>query len=158
MNGAPSDILALIRRRARFIALNVGIVTVVALAVSLVLPKWYSAKAVLLPPTEEESSPGLSSLLPRGLGGVKLPGAPSLSDVFISILKSRSVGDRIVTRFGLVQRYRMHDTEKTLKELQGHTKLTLGDEGTISIAVEDRDPKTAAAMANVSKIMDRGRG
>jgi uncharacterized protein involved in exopolysaccharide biosynthesis len=148
VSGEPHDILTLFRQRARFIVMNVAIVTVVALIVSLLLPKWYSAKAVLLPPTEEESSLSLSQFLPRALGGVKLPGAPTLSDVFISILKSRSVGDRLITRFDLVRRYKLPDTEKALKELTSHTKLALGDEGTISISVEDHDPKTAAAMAN----------
>ena len=148
MSDASPDILTLLRRRARFIVLNVSVVTLVALVVSLILPKWYSAKAVLLPPTEEESSFSLSQLLPRGLGGVKLPGAPTLSDVFVAVLKSRSVGDRLVSRFDLVRRYRQRDAEKALNELQSHTSLALGDEGTISIAVEDRDPRTAAAMAN----------
>jgi uncharacterized protein involved in exopolysaccharide biosynthesis len=68
--------------------------------------------------------------------------------VFVSVLKSRSVGDRIVARFDLVRRYRQPDQEKALRELQEHTRLLVGDEGTIAIAVEDRDPKTAAAMAN----------
>jgi uncharacterized protein involved in exopolysaccharide biosynthesis len=126
----------------------VGVLTAIALVVSFLLPKWYSARAVLLPPTDEEPSFSVSQLIPRGLGGIKLPGASTLSDVFISVLKSRSVGDRIVTRFDLVRRYGQHDAEKALKELQGHTKLSVGDEGTISIAVEDRDPKTAAAVAN----------
>ena len=148
MSDASPDLLGLFQRRARFIVLNVAIVTAVALIISLFLPKWYSAKAVLLPPTEEESSFGLSQLIPRGLGGIKLPGAPTLSDVFISILKSRSVGDRLISRFNLVHRYRMRDAENALKELQSHTKLALGDEGTISISVEDQDPKVAAGMAN----------
>jgi len=148
VSGAYPDILALIRRRARFLVLNVGIVTAVALAVSLLLPKWYSARAVLLPPTEEEASFSVSQLIPRGLGGIKLPGAPTLSDLFIAVLKSRSVGDRLVTRFDLVRRYGQGDAEGAFKELQNHTRLALGDEGTISIAVEDRDPKTAAAVAN----------
>src|SRR4029079_18442282 len=100
------------------IALNVGVLTVVALVVSLLLPKWYSAKAVLLPPAEEESAFSLSQLLPRGLGGLKLPGAPTLSDVFISVLKSRSVGDRLVTRFNLVHRDQPPEGEKARDELQ----------------------------------------
>ena len=145
MSGSVLDVL---RSRFRFIAWNVIVVTLVALAISLVLPKWYSAKAVLLPPTEEDSSLSLSQLLPRGLGGFKMPGAPTLSDVFVSVLKSRSVGDRLIERFKLVNRYHQKDAEKALKELQTHTKLTLGDEGTIAISVEDRDPKTAADMAN----------
>jgi len=146
--GGSGDVLGLIRRRKGFIALNMGILTAVALVVSLLLPKWYLARAVLLPPTEEESTFSLSQLIPRGLGGIKLPGAPTLSDLFVSVLKSRSVGDRIVTRFKLVDRYKQRDAEKALKELQSHTRLALGDEGTISISVEDQDPKTAAAMAN----------
>ena len=49
-------------------------------------PRGYprSCVNVLLPPTEEESSLSLSQLLPRGLGGIKLPGAPTLSDVFVA--------------------------------------------------------------------------
>ncbi len=148
MNDEPRDILALIRRRARFIVVNIAILTVVALLVSLLLPKWYAARAVLLPPSDEEATLSVSQLIPRGLGGIKLPGAPTLSDVFIAVLKSRSVGDRLVARFDLVRRYGQHDAERALKELQSHTKLALGDEGTISITVEDRDPKTAAAVAN----------
>ncbi len=142
------DLLRLIRRRIRFLAVNIGVISLVALGVSFLLPKWYSARAVLLPPTEEESALSLSQLLPRGLGGVKLPGAPTLSDLFVSVLKSRTVGDRIVERFRLVDRYGLPDREKALKELDGHTKLSLGDEGTIAISVEDRDPKVAAQMAN----------
>ncbi len=139
---------ALIWRRRALVAINVGVVTLAALLISLVLPKWYSAKAVLLPPTEEEQGLSFSQLLPRGLGGIKLPGAPTLADVFVSVLKSRSVGDRIVARFDLVHRYHQRDAEKALRELQDHTRLQLGDEGTISISVEDRDPKVSAAMTN----------
>jgi uncharacterized protein involved in exopolysaccharide biosynthesis len=146
--GAPSDFVALIRRRRGLVAVNIAVVTVVAVLLSLVLPKWYSAKAVLLPPTEDDPGLSFSQLLPRGLGGIKMPGAASLADVFVSVLKSRSVGDRIVGRFDLVHRYQLRDAEKALRELQDHTRLQMGDEGTISIAVEDRDPKTAAAMAN----------
>jgi tyrosine-protein kinase Etk/Wzc len=147
--GTPIEIVPLLKRRWRFLALNIGIVALAALVGSLLLPKWYAAKAVLLPPTEEEvASISLSQVLPRGLGGIKLPGAPTLADVFVSVLKSRSVGDRIVQRFDLVRRYRQKDTEKALRELRSHTRLEVGDEGTISITVEDRDPKTAAAMSN----------
>src|SRR5262249_26280758 len=82
--GHEMTILEALRSRLRFIAWNVILVTLVALGVSLILPKWYSAKAVLLPPTEEDSSFSLSQLLPRGLSGLKMPGAPTLSDVFVS--------------------------------------------------------------------------
>jgi len=142
------DLLHVVRTRWRFLAVNVAITTFVALAVSLVLPKWYQGRAVLLPPTEDDSGSALSELLPRGFGAVKIPGAPTLADVFVAELKSRSIANRIIQRFGLVQRYRLPDVEKTAKELEGHVKFRVGDEGTIAILVEDKDPRTAAAMAN----------
>jgi len=46
-----------------------------------------------------------------------------------------------------VRRYRQRDAEKALNELQSHTSLALGDERNDLDRVEDRDPKTAAAMA-----------
>jgi tyrosine-protein kinase Etk/Wzc len=142
------DLVHVVRSRSRFLAANVAITTLVALVVSLVLPKWYSARAVLLPPTEDDSGSTLTELMPRGFGAVRIPGAPTLADVFVAVLKSRSVADRIIQRFHLVERYHVADVEKAAKELEGHVKFRVGDEGTIAILVEDQDPRTAAAMAN----------
>jgi uncharacterized protein involved in exopolysaccharide biosynthesis len=142
------DLLHLLRARGRLLAANTVGATLVAVVVSLLLPKWYSARAVLLPPTEDDAGPAIAQLMPRGFGSIRVPGAPTLADVFVAVLKSRSVADRIVTRFELVKRYGVGDTEKAAKELEGHVKFQVGDEGTIAVIVEDRDPKIAAAMAN----------
>jgi len=143
------DLLDVLRRRARSLTLNVAACTLVAFAVSLLLPKWYEGTAVLLPPAEEDMTSGtIGQFLPRGFGGIKIPGAPTLADLFVAVLKSRTVADRIVDRFGLVARYKERDREKAVKALESHVKFHVGDEGTIAIAVEDRDPKVAAAMAN----------
>lgn len=142
------DFLDVARKRARFLAWNVVLTTVIALGVSFVLPKWYTARAVLLPPTEEDTGSFLSQLLPRGLGGIKMPGAPTMADVFVAVLKSRSVADRIVERFDLVRRYHSKDAERAAKALEGHVQFRVGDEGTIAILVEDKNPRMAADMAN----------
>ena len=143
------DLLHVIRSRARFLALNIAGVTLLALVLSLLMPKWYSAQSVLLPPTEDDMGSAMAQLMPRGLGGAfRLPGTSSLGDVFVAVLKSRSIADRIVERFDLVKRYDVRDREKAVKELESHVRFHLGDEGTIAVIVEDRDPKTAAAMAN----------
>lgn len=142
------DFMGVVRARRRFLALNVLATTLVALAISLILPKWYTGRAVLLPPAEDDASSALSMLMPKSLGSVRLPGAPTMADVFVAVLKSRSVADRLVERFHLVDRYRSKDEERAVKELASHATFKLGDEGTITIAVEDRDPRTAAAMAN----------
>lgn len=150
---APSpsvgDLFDVLRRRRRFLALNVAATTIVALVIALLLPKWYTGRAVLLPPMEEDlGSSVVSQLMPRGLGSLRMPGAPTLADVFVAVLKSRTVADRIVRRFDLVRRYHVPDIDKAVKELDGHVKFRVGDEGTIAILAEDKDPKTAAAIAN----------
>ena len=142
------DFMGVVRARRRFLALNVLATTLVALGISLILPKWYTGRAVLLPPAEDDATSALSMLMPKSLGSVRLPGAPTMADVFVAVLKSRSVADRLVSRFDLVERYHVKDGERAVKELSSHVTFRLGDEGTITIAVEDRDPKTAAAMAN----------
>src|SRR5437667_3100995 len=142
------DLLHVARARGRFLILNVAITTLVALGVSLLLPKWYTARAVLLPPTEDDVGSALSQLMPRGFAGIRIPGAPTLADVSVAVLKSRSVADRIVERFDLVKRYGDRDAENAAKDLEGHVKFKVGDEGTIAILAEDREPQTAAAMAN----------
>ena len=148
-NPGLADLLDTLRRRRRFLALNVAATTVAALVIALLLPKWYTGRTVLLPPTEDDMGSSIvSQLMPRGLGSLKMPGAPTLADVFVAVLKSRTVADRIVRRFDLVHRYGLPDAEKAVKELADHVKFRVGDEGTIAILVEDRDPKTAAAMAN----------
>lgn len=146
---AWGDLMQVLRRRRRFLALNVLATTVLALVIALLLPRWYTGRAVLLPPLEDDlGSSMVSQLLPRGIGSLRMPGAPTLADVFVAVLKSRTVADRIVRRFDLVRRYKVSDGEKAVKELQQHVKFQVGDEGTIAILAEDRDPRTAAAMAN----------
>lgn len=143
-----ADLLAVLARRARFLAWNVAGVTLVALIVSLLLPKWYQAKAVLLPPAEDESGSMLSAFLPKSIGSLRMPGVPTPGDLYVAVLKSRTVGDRLVDRFDLVRRYHVKDREKALKALDDHAKFVVGDEGTITIRVEDKDPRVAADMAN----------
>jgi tyrosine-protein kinase Etk/Wzc len=142
------DLLGVIRARFRFLVLNVAGVTVAALLLSLILPKWYAARAVLLPPMEDDSGSLISQLMPRSLGAIRMPGAPTMADVYVAVLKSRTVADRIVARFHLVTRYHVRDVERAVKALGDHVRFHVGDEGTIEIDVEDRDPKIAAAMAN----------
>lgn len=146
---AWGDLLDVLRRRKRFLAVNVAVATIVALLIALVLPKWYTARAVLLPPLEDDFGVNsIAQLMPRGFGSIRIPGAPTLADVFVAVLKSRTVAERIIKRFDLVRRYGVSDPDKAIKELESLVDFRVGDEGTIAVIVEDRDPKTAAAMAN----------
>lgn len=142
------DLLSILRTRARFLVINVFAVTAAALVLSLLLPKWYQASAVLLPPSEEDTGSSISSFLPKGLGSLRVPGVGTPADLYVAVLKSRTVADRLCDRFDLVRRYRVKDREKARLVLADLTRYAVGDEGTIAIKVEDRDPKVAADIAN----------
>ena len=136
--------------RARVLAamLVAGLVT---LGIAFLLPKWYRATAVILPPDDADLFSNLS-LATRAL--TKFPAFGVLgdyftpADVFKATLKSRSVQETIVDKFNLQKVYKLKSREKTLKELKHNYEIKLSPDGTISVAVDDKDPKRAAAMAN----------
>ena len=146
----------IVRRRA-FIAKLSGAATVMGVVAALLLPPWYKASVSLLPPTEEESGFGLSSLL-KGIGvpGVKVPSQAQPADVFMAEIQSRTVSEEIVRRFGLQKLYKRKLMEDAVKELHHHAIPTVTEVGMIVITVEDHDPKRAADMANAyAEILDR---
>jgi uncharacterized protein involved in exopolysaccharide biosynthesis len=130
-----------------------GFVLSILFAISL--PKSYEGTAKLMPP---ESSAGggaalLAALSSRGagmLGGLAgdLLGVKGNGPVFVEILESRTVADRLIDEFHLGDEYRTTKIEYTRKQLELHTKITEDRKsGVITITVTDRTPRQAAAMA-----------
>ncbi len=143
--------------RRRTIGMAVGAVTALTVVVALLLPPWYRAQAVLLPPSEEQSGFGIASLV-RGLAmpGVRIPTEATPADVFIAILESRTVSQQVVERFELQKRYRKKRLGDAILELHRHAKFKLSAAGTLEISVEDHDPRRAAEMANTYvELLDR---
>lgn len=138
-----------IRRRGRRIAVIAAASTVLSVIAALLLPSWYRATASLLPPSDEDSAFGLSSLL-KGVGvpGIKVPTQSEPADVFVAILKSRRINEEMVRRFDLRTRYDKKLLDDVLRELATHTRFSVNDAGIIVIEAEDRDPKRAAELAN----------
>jgi uncharacterized protein involved in exopolysaccharide biosynthesis len=135
--------------RRRAIGTLVGAATLVGVVVALLLPPWYRAEAVLLPPSEEQSGFGIASLM-RGLAipGVRIPTEATPADVFVAILESRSIGGQIVAKFDLQKRYRRKHVGDAIRELHRHSRFKLSEMGTLAISVEDHDARRAAEMAN----------
>jgi uncharacterized protein involved in exopolysaccharide biosynthesis len=81
--------------------------------IALLLPGVYTAKAVILPPDKDHS--GLSSLAMGSLAELSSAGSggglgaalglQNPSDIYIGILKSRSVSDALIQRFNLKDMY-----------------------------------------------------
>jgi uncharacterized protein involved in exopolysaccharide biosynthesis len=140
-------------RRSLFRAFFCGAAISVLFAVSL--PKAYEATAKLMPP--ESSSGGgaalLAALSSHGagmLGGLAsdLLGVKGNGPVFVEILESRTVADRLIDEFHLDREYHTEKIEYTRKQLEMHTKIVEDRKsGVITITVTDHLPAQAAAMA-----------
>ena len=141
--------LELLARRRGLIFSLVIIATLGAAIISFLLPQWYSATALLLPPPDESTRGGLSQLteIATYTGGVRLPGLVTPNDVYARMLRSRRVADKIVDKFNLMGRYGAPNATAVYLVLGQRTNVGVTDEGLLSISVEDRDPKVAADMA-----------
>src|SRR4030067_695182 len=146
-----SYLLVLVKYR-KFIILNFISICVVVAGISLLFPNWYTAKTTILPPEQQGLSLGLSSSLLSGLsslgGGMSLPLMATPSDVYAAIAKSRSVAEEVIQAEDLSQYYNLKSMEQTLKEAWGHLSVSVGDEGMVAIAYEDKNPTKAASIAN----------
>jgi uncharacterized protein involved in exopolysaccharide biosynthesis len=117
------------------------------------MTKIYESKASILAPKESGGGgAGLAAALAAsGAGqflGALIPQGGMNRDVFIAILKSRTMAQDLVERFNLKEYYKAKYTEDTIKGLQGATDISVSKEGAISVKVEDKDPKLAADIAN----------
>ncbi len=128
--------------------------TLVAVVVSLLLPTWWTARATITPPDETEAGGGLVQLFSQlggAAGGMRTRGflnraAPT--DLMIGVIKSRRLRGQVVDRFDLQKVYDVKSREHAVHVLGQHLQVNTTPEGLVEIAVEARDPRTAAEMAN----------
>jgi uncharacterized protein involved in exopolysaccharide biosynthesis len=154
---ATLDFLIILAHHKRFILrFTLGAAVLVAI-VSLLIPNWYTATTVVLPPSQSSSmSSALLSQLSGGAGAGALAslaggslGIKNTGDMYVSFFRSRTVEDAVVQRFGLTTRYRAKKMSDARKDLEKHSTVLLGTkDGLIRVTVEDRDPKLAAEIAN----------
>ena len=146
------DVVLIIAARKRLIFLATVAGFVLAIGVVLLVKPTYSAQTMILPPEQEQSSGAvmmgqfgaLASM--TGLGaslGIKNP-----VDLYIGILQSETVTDRMIKRFHLMEFYHAKRWSDVRYALKNNSKFVADKDGMIAIAVTDRDPKKAAAMAN----------
>jgi uncharacterized protein involved in exopolysaccharide biosynthesis len=117
------------------------------------MTKIYESRASILAPRESGGGgAGLAAAMAatgagQFLGGL-IPGGGSSRDVFVAILKSRTMAQDLVDRFNLKEYYNAKYTASAINALQGSTDISVSKEGVISVKVEDKDPKLAADIAN----------
>src|SRR5947209_7700735 len=119
-------------------------------AVAFLLPVYYKANVKLLPPQQTQSiaSAMLGQLGPLIAASGKDLGLRNSNDVYVSMLRSRTLTDKVIDQFSLMSVYHEKLREETRKRLDDLTDIIVGKDGVISISVEDRDRKRSAEIAN----------
>lgn len=142
------DLLLVIAKHNRFILKFTGSVAVLALIVSLLMPNIYTAKTIIMPPQQSQSS--AASMLMGQIGALGgLTGVDkSPSGLYMAMLKSRTVADALIERFKLMELYEAKTYESVRKTLEGAVTITAGKEGMITLEFDDKDAKRAADIAN----------
>ena len=103
----------------------------------------YAATASVLIPQQTSSSTNLAI---QAATGLDLVGGGY--EIYVDMLKSQSVTDRLIDRYHLMERYHDRYLSDTVKDLDKRSTILSSKEGLLTITVEDEDPKMAADLAN----------
>jgi uncharacterized protein involved in exopolysaccharide biosynthesis len=148
------DPLIILARRKSFIMGFTVTAALIAIAVAWLLPQYYTATAKLLPPQQNQSISAammtqLGQLGPLlGLAAGKDLGIHNPSDMYVAMLKSRTVADNLINRFSLLTAYNKKFRIDARNRLDDLSEVSAGKDGIISISVDDRSPARAAELAN----------
>jgi len=128
---------------AKHKVLILGIVVGAALlsiVIVLLLPQYFTAEAKLLPPQQSQSMAAammsqLGQLAPllQAAGGKDL-GIRNPNDMYVAMLKSRTVADALIDRFQLMNVYHKKLREEARRRLEDLTQIAAGKDGIISIS------------------------
>ena len=148
------DFLLIVAQRKRLVATVAGICVITALALAFLLPQEYTATVIILPP---QGNTSMGSMLASQLAGASAVsgvassalGLKNVNDMYVSMLKSRSVEDSVIQRFGLMSEYHKEYLVDTRKELERHAKIDGSTkDGLIRLNFEDRNAARSAEIAN----------
>lgn len=144
------DLLITLARHKKIVIGIPVAAAVISVAISLMLPNIYQSSAKLLPPQQPQS--GAAALLSQlggfagmaaGVSGLKNP-----NDLYIGMLKSRTIADKVIAEFDLKKVYETDSQEKARKKLEDRTVISTGKDGLITIDVEDESPQRVSKIAN----------
>jgi tyrosine-protein kinase Etk/Wzc len=145
------DLLIVLARNKVTLLLWPSLAAAASIVASLLLTPTYQASTRILPPQQQQSA---ASLLTSQLGSLAglAGGAGGLlknpNDLYVGMLKSNSIADRLIERFKLMERYGAKFRDDARQRLANSTTIAAGKDGILAIGVVDEDAKFAAEMAN----------
>src|SRR5713101_5140250 len=133
------DHLIILAKRKWFIFKFVGCAAVLSVGISFLLPKTYTATAKIMPPQQNQSMGAMAALSSQlgplaGLAGASL-GLRNPSDLYIAMLRSRTVADDLIDRFSLMDVYGKGLRVDACKKLEDHSLIIAAKDGVISVSV-----------------------
>ena len=144
------DILTALARQKKILFTVPLITGAFAIAAAFLIKPTFSSTAVLLPPQQQSS--GVAAMLGQlgGLAGAagNLTGLKNPNDLYVAMLQSRTIADKLITHFDLKNRFKAETLDEARKTLAVIVTIVNDKAGTISVSVDDRDPKFAAELAN----------
>jgi tyrosine-protein kinase Etk/Wzc len=149
------DLLIVLAERKRTIFWVTAGFAICSVLVSLLLPVRYTATVTLLPPQQNSSLSAqlasqfgsLGSMAALATGGTSLLKNPN--DMYVAMLKSRTVEDGMIEHFDLMREYHQHYLSDARKKFEHYATVDgSGKDGLIHISVEDHDPRRASELAN----------
>jgi uncharacterized protein involved in exopolysaccharide biosynthesis len=160
---SPMKVLELFWEQRGLILRSVLVALLIFTIAAFLWPKRYTATTRLMPPsygTNSAMAMAIPALTERegagggaGGGGVmglasQLLGLNTSGELFIGVIQSRTVEDRVIDKLGLMNVYWDRYLEDARKQLESNTTITVGPRtGIISIEVTDKNPDRAAAIA-----------
>ena len=148
------DYWRVVRKHLRLIVILCVVAVLATMGYSLRMPKVYESTATILMPDERGArNLGLATALAasgivQSVPGLPMPSMTPQRDIFVSILKSRTMAQDVVERFNLQQRYEVPFLSDAIRRLLSSTTVSLSREGIISVKVAETDPQLAADIAN----------
>jgi capsule polysaccharide export protein KpsE/RkpR len=154
--GGAAESLWLLWERRKFLWKATLWGLVVSTIVGFLVPRRYDSTTRLMPPdTQAGSGMAMMAALAGKGGGMGLSalagdllGMKSSGALFIDILRSRTVEDRLIDRFDLRKVYGDRYWQDARKDLAQYTAISEDRKsGVVTITVTDRDPRRSAQLA-----------
>jgi uncharacterized protein involved in exopolysaccharide biosynthesis len=130
-----------------------GAITILSVIMAFVLPMRYTSTASFIPPSSSSTGGSMAAALAGQLSllgaGDLLGGGKASGDLYVGVLKSRSVTGEIVQRFDLMRVYDVDRESKAEKKLEDNTSVKADSKSTIvTIGVTDKSPARARGIAD----------
>jgi len=147
-----SPLLRTIYHGRKTVIMVAFVIFAIAIAAAFLITPQYTSKASFIPPNASgNTSSSLAGQLSQlsGLGAGALGGVKSSSDLYVGILKSRSIASELVKRFDLKKVYKIKKDSQADDALAANTKFEVGTKDPIvTISVTDKSPTRAHDLAN----------